>query len=333
MTLLQLKSYQFRRERERGWRELETLVDLVEQHGLRSLDARELGRLPTLYRSAVSSLSVARSISLDRNLLAYLEALVSRAYLCVYGTRKELPSAIAEFLSFRWPRLVRRFRWHIALAAVFLLGGLVSGWLLTLHDMDQFYALVPASWREGRTPAASTTDLRAFLFTTEQTATSLLMTFATFLFTHNAGIGILAFSLGFLAGLPVFSLLFFNGMTLGALAALYQERSLSLEFWGWILPHGITELFAVMLCGAGGLVLAQNLMFPGRHTRLHNLAVHGRQAGALVVGAVIMFFCAALIEGIFRQIITHTGIRYLVALASVVLWTSYFVSAGRRRSP
>jgi len=52
-----------------------------------SLD--ELQRLPILYRAALSSLSVARTIVLDRNLLLYLETLSTRAFLAVYGPRAQ----------------------------------------------------------------------------------------------------------------------------------------------------------------------------------------------------------------------------------------------------
>ena len=84
---LVLKSSEFRKGREEGWRELEKLVGRVERRGVRSLTLDELQQLPILYRAALSSLSVARTIALDRNLLLYLENLALRAYLAVYGPR------------------------------------------------------------------------------------------------------------------------------------------------------------------------------------------------------------------------------------------------------
>ena len=78
-----LRSSEFRNGREAGWRELEGLVDRVERRGVRTLSDDELQRLPLLYRSPLSSLSVARSIALDRNLVLYLEHLSLRAFLAV----------------------------------------------------------------------------------------------------------------------------------------------------------------------------------------------------------------------------------------------------------
>ncbi len=73
----------------------------VERRGVRSLSLDELQRLPILYRAALSSLSVARTIALDRNLLLYLENLALRAYLAVYGPRVEPDRRAAQILRLR----------------------------------------------------------------------------------------------------------------------------------------------------------------------------------------------------------------------------------------
>ena len=109
MPELDLKSAQFRREREASWRELEELLERLEKGGLESLTSAELNRLPILYRSAVSSLSVASAISLDKNLLDYLTALVGRAYIAVYGAKRRVGEAVAEFFLVRFPWAVRRY--------------------------------------------------------------------------------------------------------------------------------------------------------------------------------------------------------------------------------
>ena len=83
-----LKSAAFRAEREASWRELEGLVGRIERGGVRALAPAELGRLPSLYRAALSSLSVARAISLDRNVLDYLEALSGRAKKSASASRR-----------------------------------------------------------------------------------------------------------------------------------------------------------------------------------------------------------------------------------------------------
>jgi uncharacterized membrane protein SpoIIM required for sporulation len=327
---VQLKSAAFRAEREASWRELEALVVRLEKGGVRALGPHELARLPALYRAALSSLSVARAISLDRNVLDYLESLSGRAYLAVYGTRRQLRAALADFFVRRFPRAVRAHAAHVALAALLLALGAVTGFALTASDAERFYAFVDPTYAQGRGPASSTESLRELLYDGKDAA-SWLKTFAMFLFQHNARIGLMAFAVGFAGAVPTALLLFSNGLVLGAFGALYGGRGLALDFWAWVLPHGVTELTAVVLCGAAGMALGQALLFPGREERLAGLARRGREAGVIALGAVGLFFAAALVEGIFRQLVHAVPVRYAVAVGSAVVLFSYLAASGRDR--
>jgi uncharacterized membrane protein SpoIIM required for sporulation len=326
---LKLKSVEFRREREATWAELDRLVGIVEKRSVRALSAAELARLPVLYRATLSSLSVARAVSLDRNLTDYLESLAARAYFCVYGTKRHLREALSEFFLDRFPAALRRLRVPLAISALLLLLGVAVGYGMTMADENRFYAFVSEGMAQGRGPTATTAELREPLYH-DAGVVEVLTGFASFLFRHNATIAILSFALGFAAGLPTIFLVFTNGLMLGAFAALYQQRGLSVELWAWLLPHGITELSALVVCGAAGLALAQSLLFPGVLSRLDNFTRRGREAGVVVVGGVIMLFFAALLEGLFRQLVKDVTVRYLVAGLTVVLWTAYFVGTARR---
>lgn len=324
-----LKSFEFRREREGSWHELEDLVTRIEKKGLTALAPFELERLPVLYRSALSSLSVARSISLDENVTEYLEGLAGRAYFCVYGTRTPLRNAVWRFFSEGFPRAVRDARWQIAVSAGVMLLAAVAAFVLTAADPDRYYDFVSSGMAQGRDPASTTEELRDGLYEVG-TETDALAAFSSFLFTHNSRVAMLAFALGFLLGLPTFLVLFVNGLTLGAFTALYHGRGLSLDVWGWLLPHGVTELLAVILCGGAGLILAQSLVLPGRRSRLRNLAVRGREAALIVIGSVAMLFIAGLLEGFFRQLVTDIVVRYAVAGSTLLFWILYFGFAGRQ---
>ncbi|MGH9361789.1 MAG: stage II sporulation protein M, partial [Thermoanaerobaculia bacterium] len=139
MPELVLKSARFRRERERTWRELERLVGRAEREGVASLSASELNRLPSLYRSAVSSLSVALAISLDKNLEEYLTALVGRAYICVYGGKRRAWPAVVEFFRHRFPDAVRRHALLVTASLAILAAGALTGFQLTAADSERYY--------------------------------------------------------------------------------------------------------------------------------------------------------------------------------------------------
>ncbi len=325
-----MRSVEFRREREDSWRDLERLIARAERSGLDHLFAKDLARLPSLHRSALSSLSVARAISLDRNVTEYLEGLTARSYFVVYATRRRLLTSLLEFAGARFPQAVRDMRWQLAASAGLLLLGLLVGFLLTTADPDRYYSLVSADMAQGRTPAASTEDLRAGLFDEEATVSSVLTSFASFLFTHNAQVSMLCVALGFACGIPVLLLLVYNGLLLGAMSGLYHGRGLGVEWWSWVLPHGVTEILALVLCGACGLVIGQSIVFPGQYTRLDNLTLRGREAAVVVFGALAMLFVAALLEGFFRQLVHALPVRYTVVGVTSLGWLAYFVFAGRK---
>ena len=327
-----MKSVDFRRDRERSWADLEVLVARVESAGLASLGPEEVSRLPILYRTTLSSLSVARAVSLDRGLLDYLESLAGRAYVATYGAKRHPLDAVRHFLARRFPAALRAAGPELLLAAALLLLGTVTGFALCASDPSRFYAFVDEAYAQDRGPTSTTEELRTALYAPRAPA-DLLSAFAMFLFTHNARIGMLAFAAGFAAGVPTLLLLFENGLVLGAFAALYQGRGLSVEFWAWLLPHGVTELLAVAVCGAAGLTLGRALLFPGRYRRLESLALRGREAGALVMGAVLMFLLAGFTEGVFRQVVHDVAVRLAVAFVAAAAWAAYVVRAGRGDAP
>ncbi len=324
------RSVEFRRRREAEWTELGDLVDRVLSRGLTSLGEDELERLPRLYRGAVASLAVARRTALDRVLVTYLEALAARAYLAIYGTRRTRRGALWAAFAYGFPQRVRAMKWELLTSfGVTALGTLVAFMLVT-SDPAWYYAFVEPALASGRDPSASTEELRRVLYHAE--GHEGLSLFASFLFVHNARIGILAFALGFAAGVPTAFLLFQNGLMLGAFMGLYASRGLEVEMLGWILPHGVPEIGAVILCGAAGLHLGRAMVLPGTLSVRRSLAEAGRRTALVVMGSVFLFAVAGVIEGVFRQVVTAELWRFSLAAFNVLWLGTWLALAGRGRT-
>lgn len=323
-----LRSQRFRAEREGDWKRLERLLGKVEGASAGALSDEELLALPVLYRATLSSLSVARATSLDKSLIDYLEDLSTRAYFLVYGVRGKPLERIGRFIAHDWPAAVKAV-WPETLASgfAFILGAVVA-FVLVGGDPDWFYAFVPRELAGGRDPAATAEFLRQTLYGKPDGSTGL-SAFATFLFTHNVQVSLMAFALGFAFGLPTVVLTFWNGCTLGALYAVFARQGLGSELGGWLMIHGATELFACVLAGAAGLRIGLSLAFPGDRTRMEAAAGAGRTAGAVMAGVVVMLLFAGLLEGFGRQLITTDAARYAIAVGTGVLWLAYFYGPRR----
>jgi len=175
---------------------------------------------------------------------------------------------------------------------------------------------------QGRDPTATTAFLRDALY--HDAKGQPLSFFATFLFTHNAGVSILAFALGFAFCAPTVLLVADNGLTLGALMALYASRGLLVPLGGWLSIHGTTELFATVIAAGAGFRIGWAVMFPGPLTRLEAARVAGRTAGAAMAGVVVMLIAAGVLEGVGRQTIRLDWARYAIGGTMLTLWLAYF---------
>lgn len=329
MAELHLKSWRFRAEREQDWRRLERLLTKAETSGVGGLKRDELLELPLLYRQALSSLSVARSISLDQSLTAYLETLCTRAYFFVYGSRARLPQRIARFFVRDWPASVQAL-WRETIVSFLLMAvSTVVAYVLVRRDADWFYSFVSPDLAQGRDPMATTASLRETLYDKPE-AGDPLGAFATFLFTHNVQVALFAFALGFLLCLPTAALMVMTGGMIGAFVALFASRGLMVEEIGWLSIHGTTELFAIVLAGAAGFSIGWAVAFPGARSRVDAAAEAGRRAATAMAGVVCMLAAAGVLEGVGRQMITNDIARYSIAGVMLAVWLGYLYWPRRK---
>jgi uncharacterized membrane protein SpoIIM required for sporulation len=316
-----LNASRFRAAHEADWRRLDLLLRRIEKGSLRSLSDEDLLALPLLYRTTVSSLSVARDTSLDRGLVTYLEQLCVRAYFHIYGVQTPVWRQLARFFVTGWPAAVRAL-WRETLVCLVLMAlSATVAFLLVRSDAAWFYAIIPEGLAAGRDPSASAESLRTTLY---QRHDDLLATFAAYLFTHNSQIAIFAFALGFAFALPTILLIIYNGLMLGAFFAVFAAHGLTWNLAGWLMIHGTTEILAVSIAGAAGLRIGMAIAFPGRHSRVEAAVVAGRSAATAMGGTVIMLAVAGLLEGIGRQTVVGDAPRYLIGSVMLLFWLAYF---------
>lgn len=317
-----LRSDRFRLEREGDWTRLEMILIRMEKGHVRRLTDEDLLALPTLYRTAASSLSVARETSLDAATLAYLEQLVQRAWFQVYGPRQGFSSWMRSFLLGGWSRSIRAIWLDISISLFVSITGTIVGWLLCAQSAEWYYRLVPTNLADARVPGASREQLLETLKT--ETEATGLSTFAAQLFSNNAGVAILAFALGFAFGIPSLMLMVSNFAMLGAFLWLFSSQDLTLEITAWLSVHGTTELFAILLSGAAGLHIGRSMAFPGNKPILTAMSEAGRRSAMVMVGVVIMMVFAALLEAFPRQLVDGETNRLLIGGAFLLAWIAYF---------
>lgn len=312
----------FRQAHAADWERLDALVTRMEKRSIRALGDEDLLALPALYRTTLSSLSVARDTSLDRALVTYLEQLCTRAYFQIYGVQTPAHRQIARFFASGWPEAVRSLWRETLFCVVMTAGAAIAAYLLIRSDPSWFYSIIPEGLASGRDPSASAESLRKTLYNDE--GKDWLGVFAAFLFTHNSQIAIFSFALGFAFAVPTVLLILYNGLMLGAFFAVFAAKGLGVNLAGWLMIHGTTEIFAICISGAAGIRIGMSIAFPGKLTRMDSAVQAGRTAAVAMAGTVIMLAVAGLLEGVGRQTILDDGLRMLIGGSVLVGWLVYF---------
>jgi uncharacterized membrane protein SpoIIM required for sporulation len=311
----------FIQERRPEWRQLEETLELVEGSGLAALDDEQAVEFGRLYRRAASDLNQAQTFVSGDATVQYLNDLVARCYLVIYGKSKIDVGAVLRHLFWGFPVVFRRNLGHFLLATAIFAGGFLFGFLVAKFDPASRAFLLPDDM-----PTIQPGEGGERLQTTGE-----FTAFSSFLFTHNITVTLVVFALGMTLGVGTAWMLFVNGLMAGALGAVFWDAGATLEFATGILPHGVLEIPACLIGGAAGFVLAQGLIRARPWPRLEELGRAGREAVLLVSGCIPLLLVAGFLEaGVARAPDWFLGSGFKLAVAGVfaVVFAVYTLLLG-----
>ncbi|MSQ10187.1 MAG: stage II sporulation protein M [Dehalococcoidia bacterium] len=307
------------------WERLRGLVQRA-RHIRGRLSVDELEELSLLYRQTMNDVSAAQRDFPNDPTTAYVGSLVGQAHGLIYV---EPPVSLAKIRRFFWQDVPREYRaaWRfLATSAALLFGPWLAIMLAIIIDRSVAELMVPQNMLAGMKQGETWFDIES----------SRRVAVSAFIMTHNAQIGLAAYAGGMLAGVGTVLLLLFNGLSLGAVFGALVAYGLSDRMIGFVAPHGFLELSAVVVCGAGGLMLAQALLWPGFEPRSVVLGAAARRSARLLLGTLPFFAIAGLIEGNISPMAFAWPYKLAIGLATFVVYLSYVsgkLTAVRLRLP
>ena len=313
----------------------ESLVERSERLRVRALPFDELHELSRLYREQSTRLARLRDRNADPDAIRHLNALCVRAYAFLYSESERHARRLSGHWLARLPELFAN-TWRVqALAWLLLLLGTGLGAGLSAKQPAALYVLRPAGFGyppERIAARRSSAAERAEFLASKETPTADDLALGSWLFTHNAQVGLLSFATGMFAGIPSALLQVTNGMMLGAFASVFLVDPWPVDFLAWLLPHAIPELTAVTLCGAAGLMLGAGVAAPGRRRRRDAIQENARPALLLFGVSLPLFAIAALTESLLRESALGATPRLAVAAlyAAGVGWALYATRRAAR---
>ena len=119
-------------------------------------------------------------------------------------------------------------------------------------------------------------------------------------------------------------------MVIGTVAAHLFNVDYHSTFFPFVIGHGSFELTAIVIAGAGGLMLGHSLIHPGQQTRADALKSAALKALDLLYGTILMLVIAAFLEAFWSSnSAIPLAIKYSVGALLWFIVIGYFVFAGK----
>jgi uncharacterized membrane protein SpoIIM required for sporulation/uncharacterized RDD family membrane protein YckC len=305
------------------WREFDKEISDLHRYGkngLRRLRPDQMVQLIEGYHRLAGDLARARAIGRQSGLVRHLNDIAIRAHNIFYSHIKVPKSGSEVYWGYRFPIAVRRHIAAVIVSAVLTFFPSFVTFAAVQFHPDLGYDLVPDGWLEFE--PARQESLHTFPEMTRPLVASGII-------SNNIQVTLFAFGLGLTAGLGTTFLLVSNGVQIGAIGGWLTARGNGRAFWGWIMPHGGTELLAVVLAGAAGLILARAIIAPGEMRRGAALRKVAMDALVIELGVMAMLVFAGLIEGFVSPSSIGYGARVAVLITTLAFWFGYLGFAGR----
>jgi uncharacterized membrane protein SpoIIM required for sporulation len=315
------------------WSELESELGRLEAKSETRLSLRQLERVHYLYQRASADLAKIATFSAEPNTRLYLESLVGRAFGEIHETR-EKPHRLRPLYWF-FTIFPQTFRKHIRafwMSLVAIMVGAAFGGFAVMIDSSAKQILLPfahlqenPSERVKKEEGVGTDHLKG-----------AKTSFSSFLMTHNTRVAILTLALGMTWGIGTLMMLFYNGVTLGAVAIDYVLAGETPFLLGWLMPHGVIEIPAILLAGQAGIVLAGALIGWGKPISLRmRLRKISNDLATLICGVALMLVWAGIVEAFFSQYhepVLPYSIKIAFGAFELIILALFLGRAGRKRA-
>ena len=281
------------------WDELQDYLERFETDLGAGLELDGVKRFHYLYSRASSDLARIGTLAAYPELVGYLENLVGRGFGEIHasrGSRHRLAPRL--WITATFPRAFRRHIRAFRLAVLVTVVGVLFGAAIVMENPADKEAVLPFENLTGSPAERVAREERQ----PNRELEGHKLTFSSQLMTHNTQVAVGCLAMGITFGVGTLVMLFYNGVVLGVVVLDYTLAGKSAFLAGWLLPHGVIEIPAILIAGEAGLLLAAALI--GRESG-HPLAVRLRLAMpdivTLIGGVALMLVWAGMVEALFSQ--------------------------------
>ena len=303
------------------WRELEAETTYFSRHMSRlrnrlkasALTRERVDHYIELYNQTANHLAFCRTFYGDTQTSEYLNRIAGNAHAVIYTKTVLEPGKIARFFTTGFPKLFRKEFIMFLIAFLAMTIPVIVAYAYVRADARNALAFVDENTLANIREEGNYDDFSAAMSSIS----------GAYIGGNNILVCIQAFAGGFTLGIYTLYMLIFNGLQLGVLGAYCAGKGQGAFFWSLIVPHGVTELFAIMLSGAAGFMIARAIIMPGKLTRKTALVEWGKKSLKFMIMAILFLIPSALIESFFTPLALPYYVKFLFALGVFVLLVVY----------
>jgi uncharacterized membrane protein SpoIIM required for sporulation len=315
------------------WAELEAMLDRMETATNLTLTLEQVQRFHQLYERTAADLARITTFSSEPETRRYLEHLIARAYGEIHETRAKQRRIFP--LQWFFQTLPQTFRRHVGafyLSVAITLAGCAFGAFATMFDPDSRHVTMPFGHDQLR-PSERVKEEESQI---RDPLAGHKSTFSAFLMTHNIKVSVFTLALGMTWGVGTIVMLFYNGVALGAISVDYISDGQARFLLGWLMPHGVIEIPAILIAGQAGLILALALIGWGKRTSLRmRLREVSRDLVTLIFGVGLLLIWAGFIEAFLSQYhepVIPYDVKIAFGLVELILLTLFLAKSGSKSS-
>ena len=325
-------------ERERPiWDELDKLLRKMENDPAAKLTLADAERAHYLYERTSSALVRITTFAAEPSLITFLQSLVARAYSELNDNRARSQQFRPRTWLFRtFPRTFRQYQRYFWFALLLTVAGALFGGAAITFDARAKSLLLGEFPHLLGNPADRVHE--------EEHPTSSHLegehtTFSAYLMTHNARVALASLALGMTWAIGTIILVFYNGVILGAVIVDYVRAGQSVFLAGWLLPHGVIEIPAILIASQAGLLLGQALIGWGSNQTVgQRLRQISNPLVTLICGACLLLVWAGIVESFLSQYhapVVPYFLKISFGILELALLIFYLGFSGRssRRAP
>jgi uncharacterized membrane protein SpoIIM required for sporulation len=281
------------------WAELEQRLARLEAEPNQKMTLEQVRHFHLLYERTAADLAKVNTFAAEPGTRRYLESLVARAY----GEIHESRSRQSRFGLLPWffQVLPQTFRRHIrafGMSVAITVAGCAFGGLAIALDPAAKPVLMPFPHLQ-QDPAKRVAEEEA---AERDRLAGQKSSFSAFLMTHNTRVSIFTLALGMSWGVGTILMLFTNGIMLGAVVVDYVRAGQTKFLLGWLMPHGVIEIPAILIAGQAGLMLAGALIGWGTRVPLKGrLRQVSPDVVTLIFGVGLLLVWAGFVEAFLSQ--------------------------------